>query len=205
MTEELRKAVEAHRAAHKAWQTTSSQEARWDREETLFAVKKLLTTDAYFRLLDALAAERTAREKAEARCEDLAAAVQERDDLLDSERGSRAKAEAEYREAISDRHDADANEKKMYYQWRDAETRAEKAEAELRTVVEREAETVKIGFDLQAALSASQEEVKRLRSALTGGRTKLATYVSVYTGDKELRRLLADWDAILQEAPHAAE
>ena len=36
--------------------------------------------------------------------------------------------------------------------------------------------------------------------ALQEGHQKLATYVSVYPGDKQLRKLLKDWDAAIAKA-----
>jgi len=39
-----------------------------------------------------------------------------------------------------------------------------------------------------------KDEVERV---LVRARKKMHTYVSVYPGDKELRQLLADWDALL--------
>ncbi len=53
----------------------------------------------------------------------------------------------------------------------------------------------------QPAESSALE--RRLAEALRSGREKLATYQAVYPGDKELRRLLTEWDAVLAspEAP----
>jgi hypothetical protein len=48
------------------------------------------------------------------------------------------------------------------------------------------------------------EQRDRLVEALKGGRQKLATYQSIYFGDKELRRLLTEWDDLLAKQGGAA-
>ena len=60
---------------------------------------------------------------------------------------------------------------------------------------------------LNSVMQRAADEIERLRAeiarkdaALKGGRQKLATYQSVYPGDKELRKLLALWYAALAPA-----
>jgi len=51
MSAELEKAAAAHAAAVEAWAKNPSPDSRWDREDTLFTVKKLLSADAYMTVL----------------------------------------------------------------------------------------------------------------------------------------------------------
>lgn len=46
---------------------------------------------------------------------------------------------------------------------------------------------------------SAKTQLETARRALSAGREKLATYASVYAGDKELRNLLVQWDAVLQQ------
>lgn len=50
-------------------------------------------------------------------------------------------------------------------------------------------------------LNEREARIRELEAVVSGFRTKLATYVSVYPGDKELRRLLSECDAALRAEP----
>lgn len=62
-------------------------------------------------------------------------------------------------------------------------------------------ETLRIeNADLRAKLAAAEAREAVKTGLLQRGRQKLATYTAVYTGDKELRGLLADWDEAIKDA-----
>lgn len=65
-----------------------------------------------------------------------------------------------------------------------------------------------VGFLMVEMINAHTQllaERDALVAALQGGRQKLATYQAIYFGDKELRRLLAEWDVLLKAAKGEAE
>lgn len=58
---------------------------------------------------------------------------------------------------------------------------------------------------LLAVDAASRKQTQEpLLEALRGGHRKLATYQDVYKGDKELRRLLGEWEALIAAAESKA-
>jgi hypothetical protein len=61
-------------------------------------------------------------------------------------------------------------------------------------------EDARVTSEQVAALMRKVRLAPRMLQALRDGRRKLATYTAVYSGDKELRRLLGEWDALIGEA-----